>query len=123
MPRPLAHSFRDAFRGVLHTLGSQRNVRIHLAVGLAVVALGLWLEVSSLEWVVLVLTISLVVATEMLNTAIEDLADVVCPDHNPLIGAAKDVAAGAVLVTALGAVVVGLLLFSPRLVQMLARIP
>ncbi|MGE5619305.1 MAG: diacylglycerol kinase family protein [Sphingomonadaceae bacterium] len=120
MHRPLSSSFRDAFRGVLHTLGSQRNARIHLTIGLAVVGLGFWLRATPLEWAVLVLTIGLVIATEMLNTAIEALADAVCPDHNHLIGAAKDVAAGAVLVTATAAIVVGLLLFGPRLVRVLA---
>ncbi len=118
MARPLADSFRDAFGGVLHLFSSQRNARIHLGVALLVVALGLWLGLTLLEWALLALTISLVVAMEMVNTAVEALSDAAVPDHHPLIGVAKDVAAGAVLVTALGAVVVGLLVFVPRLLGM-----
>ncbi len=115
MPRPLTDSFRDAFRGIFHTCRTQRNAKIHLAVSVVVVGAGLWLRLSLLEWVVLVLTISLVIAMEMANTALEVLADAVVTTHHPQVGIAKDVAAGAVLVTAIGAVAVGLLVFVPRL--------
>ena len=119
MRRPLARSFQNAFRGIIHTLRSQRNARIHLGAASLVVGLGVWLGLEFLEWAVLVLTIGVVVAVEMVNTALEALSDAVCPDHHPLVGIGKDVAAGAVLVAAVAAVVVGLLIFVPRL----ARLP
>lgn len=119
MARPFVSSFRDALRGVFHTFRSQRNARIHLAVGLAVVAGGVLLGLAPLEWAVVVLAIVLVVAAETVNTALETLGDAACPDHHPLVGVAKDVAAGAVLVTAVGAVVVGLLVFVPHLLRLL----
>jgi diacylglycerol kinase (ATP) len=115
MPRPLIESFRDAFRGIFHVLRTQRNARIHLVATLVVVGAGLGLGLGPLEWAVLVLTISLVLAMEMVNTALEALADAAVEGYHPLVGIAKDVAAGAVLATALGAVVVGLLIFVPRL--------
>ncbi len=115
MPRPLVESFRDAFRGIFHVFRTQRNARIHSAITLVVVGAGLWLQLGSLEWVILVLTISLVLAMEMVNTALEALADATVTSYHPLIKVAKDVAAGAVLVTAMGAVAVGLLVFIPKL--------
>ena len=115
MPRPLTESFRDGFRGIFYLFQTQRNARIHSAVALVVVGAGLWLRLGPMEWVVLVLTISLVLAMEMVNTALEALADATVTSYHPLIKVAKDVAAGAVLVTAIGAVAVGLLVFIPRL--------
>jgi diacylglycerol kinase len=79
------------------------------------VAVGLWLGLAGYEWAILVLTISGVLAAELINSALEMLADATSPEHHPLVGIAKDVAAGAVLVMALGSVVVGLLLFLPKL--------
>lgn len=114
MPRTLVECFRDAFRGVFYLFQTQRNARIHLAITLVVVGAGLWLRLGPLEWAVLVLTISMVLAMEAVNTALEALADATVTSYHPLIGIAKDVAAGAVLVTALGAVAVGLLVFVPR---------
>lgn len=119
MSRPLARAFRDAFRGIIYTFRSQRNARVHLGIASLVVGLGVWLGLGFLEWAVLALTIGVVVAVEMVNTALEALSDAVCPGHHPLVGIAKDVAAGAVLVAAVAAVVVGLLIFVPRL----ARLP
>ncbi len=115
MPRPLTESFRDGFRGIFYLFQTQRNARIHLGITLVAVGAGLWLWLSPLEWVVLILTISLVLAMEMINTALEALSDAAITSYHPLVRTAKDVAAGAVLVTALGAVVVGLLLFVPRI--------
>lgn len=119
MPHPLTDSFRDAFRGIFYVVQTQRNAKIHLAITLVVVGAGLWLRLGPLEWVVLVLTISLVLALEMINTALEALCDATVTAYHPLVGIAKDVAAGAVLVTAIGAVGVGLLIFVPRLLGIL----
>lgn len=115
--RSLSGSFRNALRGVSHSVRTQRNARIHLAAALAVVALAAWLGVPRLEWAVLVLAMGLVVVAEMLNTALEALADAVCPDHRPLVGVAKDVAAGAVLVSAVVAALVGLLVLGVGLLE------
>lgn len=121
MAHLLLRSFRYAFQGVGYVLKTQRNARIQLAIGMLAVALGLWLGLGPVEWAVLVLTIGMVLFAEMVNTALEVLADATCPDHNPLVGIAKDVVAGAVLVAAVASVVVGLAILGPPLARLLAR--
>lgn len=84
-----------------------------------VLAAGLWLRLSRMEWALVTLCIALVLALEAVNTALEYLTDLVSPHYHPLAGKAKDVAAGAVLLGALGAVVTGLLIFGPKIVAIL----
>ncbi len=112
-------SFRFAIRGLLAMLADQPNAWIHAAATLAVVGLGLFLALGALEWAVLVLAIAAVWTAEALNTALEALADATHPEIHPLIARAKDVAAGAVLVSALGAIAVGLLVLGPPLLRWL----
>ena len=111
----LRASFRYAFAGLWWTLRTQRNMRIHLALGIAAGLLGIVVGLSSGEFAVLALTIAVVMAAEMLNTVVEAAIDLASPEYHPLAKIAKDVAAGAVLLTAMGAVAVGLFLFLPHL--------
>jgi diacylglycerol kinase len=111
-------SFADAGRGVAG-LFSEANARVQLAVAAAVVALGLWLDVARGDWALLALAIGLVLAAEAANTALEALADRVEPERHPLVGRAKDAAAGAVLLASLAAAAVGLLVLGPPLWQRL----
>ncbi len=106
-------SFAAAGRGVLVLLRTQRNAWIHAAATTAVVALGLAFGVTRLEWCALVLAMALVWAAEALNTGLEFLADATVRDPHPLVGKAKDVAAGGVLLCAVGAAVVGALILWP----------
>lgn len=108
-------SFRYAFAGVWWTLTSQRNMRIHVALALAAFLLGALLRLSAVEFAVIALTVAVVLAAEMLNTVVEAAVDLASPEFHPLARIAKDVAAGAVLVTAGGAVAVGLFIFLPHL--------
>lgn len=110
-------SFRFAFQGLADLFRTQTNARIHLAAALLVLFLGVWLEVSRLEWLALTLSITLVLALEAVNTALEYLTDLVSPGQHPLAGKAKDVAAAAVLVAALGAAAVGGLIFLPKIFE------
>lgn len=114
MTRRIA-SFRYALAGIAHLVRTQPNARIHLAIAVAVVLLGLWLGLPARDWAVIALTIGMVFAAEGFNTAIEALVDLVSPDPHPLAKVAKDVAAGAVLMAALAAIAVGLLIFGPPL--------
>lgn len=98
---------------------SQIHARVHLLATAAVVALGLALPLARWEWSVLVLAMALVWVAEALNTALEFLADAAVPERHPLIRQAKDVAAGAVLLAALGALTMALLVFSPHLAVLL----
>ena len=117
--RGRALSFRYAFEGWWYALRTQRNTWIHAAVSGVVFALAFWLGISRLEWSVLILTTTLVWMAEFANTSLEAVVDLVSPDYHPLAKAAKDVAAAAVLVGALGAVIVGLLILGPPLWQRL----
>ena len=110
-----ANSFGYAFQGLIELFRSQPNARIHLFITVAVIVAGFFFRISHLEWVAVALCISAVIAMEAVNTALEYLTDLVSPDYHPLAGKVKDVAAGAVLVTAIGAAVVGALIFLPKL--------
>ena len=114
-------SFVYAWTGVVHVLHSQRNARVHLTVAGLVVLAALILRVSSSEAALLVVMIALVIAFEMLNTVVEAIVDLVTDEYHPLAKIAKDVAAGAVLVMAIGAAGVGLLVLGPHLLRLLAR--
>jgi diacylglycerol kinase len=113
--RNLLESFRFAFAGLWYALRTQRNVRVHLLIAAAVVALGLWLGLSPDRWALLTLTIGFVLISEAFNTAIETLVDLVSPDYHPLAKVVKDVMAGAVLLAAIASVIVGLLVLGPPL--------
>jgi diacylglycerol kinase len=113
--RSLAASFRDAFRGIGHTLWTQRNAKIQLAVAVAtLVAAGL-LRVSAGDLAVLLLTSVAVLAAEIVNTAVEALVDAFCPAPSEGARIAKDAAAGGVLMLALGSIGVGLCILGPPL--------
>ncbi|GAB2945362.1 diacylglycerol kinase [Hymenobacter coalescens] len=108
-------SFGYALQGIREALQSEPHLRFHALAAAAVVALGAWLRLPRHDWALLALAIGAVWAAELMNTAVETLVDLVSPDFHPLAGRAKDVAAGAVLLTALAAVVVGLLVLGPPL--------
>jgi diacylglycerol kinase (ATP) len=111
----LRSSFGYAFAGLAYCFRTQRNFRIHIALAIAATLLGLLLGLTWAEWAVLTTTMVLVLSAEMVNTMIESLVDLVTVEYHPLAKIAKDVAAGVVLLTAIGAVVVGLVIFGPRL--------
>jgi len=109
------HAFGHAFHGWQHVLKTQRNAWIHSMVATIVFILGLWLGLSARDWAVIVLTIAMVFTAEFINTAIEAVVDLASPVHHPLAKVGKDVGAGAVLISALAAVLVGLLILGPPL--------
>jgi diacylglycerol kinase len=109
------HAFGHAFRGWRHVLKTQQNAWIHSLAAIVVFALGLWLGLSARDWAVIVLTIAMVFTAEFINTAIEAVVDLASPAHHPLAKVGKDVGAGAVLISALAAVLVGLLILGPPL--------
>lgn len=117
-PAPRSGSFPqsldNAVAGLRHGLRSQRNLRIHTVIGAVVVAAGFALGVSRVEWAIVISLIALVVALELLNTAVEALADLASPEFHPLAKTAKDTAAAAILVAAAGSAVAGLFIFLPR---------
>ncbi len=111
----LASSFRFAWQGVAYVVRTQRNMRIHLGVATTVLVLAGALRISRLELACLLLCILAVTTLEMVNTVVEAVVDLVAEEYHPLAKIAKDVAAGAVLVGAVGASVIGLLILGPPL--------
>ncbi len=113
-------SFLCAFRGLAVLFCTQRNARVHLFFLVLAVACGCVFRISSIEWCLVFLASGMVLATEGLNTGLELLADVVHPEHHPQVGRMKDMAAGAVLITAIAAVGVGTMIFLPKLISWIA---
>jgi undecaprenol kinase len=113
--RPWLRKFRDAFRGLGWSLRTQSSLHVHLVAALLVVAAGVVYRVTCTEWCLLGLCIALVFSLEMINTALERLAKTIDRRHNPDLGAALDIGSAAVLMAALGAVIVGAIIFLPRL--------
>lgn len=113
----MIRSFRFAFAGLDHLLRTQRNARIEVAIGVAAVIAGLVFGLTSTEWAVLTLTICLVLILEGLNTSLELAVDLASPQLDPRAKAAKDLAAGMVLIAAIGSVAVGIALFGPKLLR------
>ncbi len=112
--RARANSFVYAFRGVRWLFRREHNAWIHLGFTGAAGAAGWWWRINRVEWALVVFAIGSVLAAEAVNSAVETLADAVKPERHPLVGRAKDLAAAAVLLAAVGAVVVGLLVFGPH---------
>ena len=107
----MRNSFKNAFRGIIICLKSERNMRIHAAVAVYVIIAAAAAKISAFEWLAVILCVGLVIMAEMLNTALEKLCDVVEKKYSKEIGAIKDIAAGAVLALAAASAVVGGLIF------------
>ena len=117
--RKALRSFRFAGFGIFSLFRHENNARIHLIAALLVVTLSILLHLSALEWCLIVIQIGLVMAAEAFNTAIEKLADVVSPDYHPTIKVVKDLAAAGVLILSVSAVIIGGILFIPKLLALL----
>ncbi len=112
-------SFKFAFRGIYTLIKTQHNAWIHLLATMVVVFLGFYAGLSFGDWSLIVIAIVIVWLAEALNTAVELLADKVSSEHHPLIGKAKDVAAAAVLISAIGSILIGIFVFLPYFEKML----
>ena len=113
-------SFGYAFSGLWHVLRTQRNARVHAVVALLVITAGIVLRISAIEFAITFVAICGVFIAEMFNTGLEACVDLASPQMHPLAKIAKDVAAGAVLVNAMLAVIIGLCIFGPHLWRLLA---
>ena len=108
-------SFGHAFRGLWFVLRTQQNAWIHALAAILVFILAWWLRLPARDWTVLILTIAMVFTAEFINTAIEAVVDLASPKKHPLAKVGKDVGAAAVLISALAAVLIGLLILGPPL--------
>jgi diacylglycerol kinase (ATP) len=114
-----ANSFKYAFIGIYEGLKSQWNFKFHLLAACVVIALGFYFEVSKMEWCVLLLCCALVISLELINTAIELLCDFIEPNKNEKIRIIKDISAAGVLVSAIIALVVGIIILIPYIKELL----
>jgi diacylglycerol kinase len=105
-------SFTYAFNGIRTSFADQLNLKVHFMIALLVIAAGFYFGISRSDWCVIVLTIALVIALEMMNSAIESVVDLVTTERKPLAGKVKDIAAGAVLFASVMSVIIGVIIFS-----------
>lgn len=113
--RSLVESFNDAIEGLFHAFRSERNMRIHLIIALLTLSVAVFFQMSRIEIILLFITITLVIAAEMFNTAIETIVDMIKEDYHPMAKIIKNVAAGGVLITAINAMVIGYILFYDKI--------
>lgn len=113
------NSFKFAFRGLSTALKNEPNFLVQIILGLIALFLGFFLKISSTEWLILILTISVVLILELVNTSIEALVDLVSPEIKEKAKTAKDVVASAVLISSISSIAVGLIIFLPKLISLL----
>ncbi len=111
-------SFKYAINGLRTLVDGEPNARIHTIVAIVVLFAGVWFSITPAEWALVALSIVMVLAGEAINSAIENLCDLVSPDFHPLVKKAKDLAAAAVFLLALGAASVGMIIFLPRIIAL-----
>jgi len=117
MPRKFVQSMKYAGNGIKHAFWTQRNIRIHIFIALFAFMLGLALKLEYYELIALILAICFVLISEMINTSIEEVVNMIAPSRSVGATVAKDVAAGAVLFSAICAIIVGCLIFIPHLIR------
>jgi len=113
------HSFIYAFKGIIYAIKTQHNLWIHLTASVLVVVFGFYFQISIYEWIAVILCIGSVITSEIFNSAIEALTDLVSPDYNEKAGLVKDLAAGAVLISAIISAIIGLIIFIPKFLTLL----
>ncbi len=115
MPKHRILSFRYAFEGILSAFKTEPNLKFHFTAGLLVVFLGWFFQISTQDWLIITIVTGFVISLELTNTAIEVLVDYLIPNIHPVAKKVKDISAGAVLISAMAAFVVGLIIFLPYL--------
>ena len=115
----LIHSFGYASRGIVTVYKTEQNILIHTIMAILVIALSFYLKISNLEFCIIVLAIGLVIALEIINTALEYTIDMAMPNIHPMAKMAKDAASGAVLISAITSIVIGLIIFIPKISELL----
>ena len=110
-------SFKYAFQGVFSAIKTERNLKIHISIMILVIIAGIFFKISKMEWIICIILFGLVISLELVNSAIETTVDIAMPEINEKAKNAKDMAAGAVLVSAIAAAIIGLIIFVPKLID------
>lgn len=113
------NSFSFAIKGIRYAISSQHNILIHIILTIVAIILGFLLRISNLEWILIVIVIGLVMSAEIFNTSIEEVVNFISPERNYKAGRIKDLAAGAVLISAISAFIVGAIIFLPKIFDLL----
>ena len=117
--KKIRNSFKYAIEGIWTSLKTERNMKIHIFIMILVIIAGIILKINKSEWIICIILFAIVIGSELFNTSIETIVDMVMPEKNEKAKIAKDVSAGAVLVVAIGATIVGLVIFVPRILNIL----
>ena len=112
-------AFNAAIEGIIYTFKFERNMKIHIFIMILVIIAGIILKINKSELIICIILFAIVIGSELFNTSIETIVDMVMPEKNEKAKIAKDVSAGAVLVVAIGATIVGLVIFVPRILNIL----
>ncbi len=116
--RVFIKSFRHAIDGIIHTIINENNFRIHLVLLTLTICFGLYFKIETFEWLFIIVISSMVLFAELINTAVENTLDWLEPNHHDVVKVVKDVCAGAVLVTAIGAFIMGIIIFTPHFITL-----
>ena len=115
--KKLINSFKYAIQGIFTSLKTEKNMKIHIFIMLLVIVAGIVLKISKLEWVICIILFSIVIAGELFNTAIETVVNMITTEKNEKAKIAKDVSAGAVFVLTIGAAIIGIMIFIPKILS------
>lgn len=117
--KKIRNSFKYAIEGIWTSFKTERNMKIHIFIMILVIIAGIILKINKSEWIICIILFTIVIGSELFNTSIETIVDMVMPEKNEKAKIAKDVSAGAVLVVAIGAAIIGLVIFVPRILNIL----
>ena len=117
--KKIRNSFKYAIEGIWTSFKTERNMKIHIFIMILVIIAGIILKINKSEWIICIFLFAIVIGSELFNTSIETIVDMVMPEKNEKAKIAKDVSAGAVLVVAIGAAIIGLVIFVPRILNIL----
>lgn len=115
--KKLVNSFKYAGEGIVSSLKTERNMKIHVIIMFLVILAGVLLKINKEEWITCIICFAIVIAGELFNTAIETVVNIVMPYRNEKAKLAKDISAGGVLVLAIGAAIIGLIIFVPKIIE------
>ena len=117
--KKIINSFKYAVQGLIEAFKSEKNMKIHVLIAFLVILAGIIFKISVIEWMICIVLIGIVISAELFNTAIETTVDLAMPEKNEKAKIAKDVSAGAVLILAISSVIIGLIIFLPKILIMI----
>ncbi len=117
--KKLINSFKYAITGIITSIKKERNMKIHLSIMIIVIIFGIVLKISRVEWLICLILFGMVLSGELFNTAIETAVDISSPNISELAKKAKDISAGAVLISAIASAICGLIIFLPKIINLI----